>query len=282
MVIDLSRYYEKIVSFFSANSPKILETLILLILGYVIIKVLIFIIHLFLDKIKINKSLQTFLQNITKVVLWLFFTLFIISNLGFNITGFLAGLGIAGIIVGFALQDTLGNLAAGVFILFQQPFKVDDFIKVSGVVGGVERIGIAACVLRSRDNVKITIPNSKIWKDVIENYSGNPIRQLFNLDVCISYDSDLDKAIKIITNILKKDKRVLENPEPQVVVKNLEESAVKIAVRPSVKTEKFWDVYFDTIKKIKEEFDKNNIKIPFPQREVWMKQSTARGKIKKK
>ena len=107
----------------------------------------------------------------------------------------------------------------------------------------------------------------------IENKTGNPVRKIFNLNIGISYSDDIGKAIKIINDVLKKDKRVLKDPEPQVVVKELGDNSVNIAVRPAVKKEDYWGVYFDVIRKIKEQFDKNKITIPFPQRDVWMKQS---------
>ena len=156
-----------------------------------------------------------------------------------------------------------------------------DWIKVGGIVGGVERVGIAACELKSPDGTKITIPNSKIWGDVIQNFHGNPTRKLYNLEIGISYDSDIDKAIKIIQDILKKDKRVLKDPEPQIAVKSLGDNSVNITIRPSMKKEDYWGVYFDAVKKIKEEFDKNGITIPFPQRDVWIKEM-SKGKKKRK
>ncbi|MCH8329341.1 MAG: mechanosensitive ion channel family protein, partial [Nanoarchaeota archaeon] len=215
-----------------------------------------------------------------RVVLWFILLVIVLANLGIDVTGLIAGLGIMGFIVGFALKDTLGNLASGVFILFHKPFKVGDWIKVAGIVGGVERVGIAACVLKSPDNTKITIPNSKIWGDVIQNFHGNPTRKMRNLEIGISYDSNIDKAIRIINNVLKKDKRILKDPEPQIVVSSLGDSSVNISIRPSMKKEDYWGVYFDTIKKIKEEFDKKGIGIPFPQRDVWIKEMSKKPKKK--
>ena len=191
---------------------------------------------------------------------------------GVNVSGLLAGLGIMGIIVGFALQDTLGNLASGVFILFNKPFRVGDTVNIGGITATVEKIGIAACELNSQDNIKITIPNKKIWGDTIQNFTGNKMRKIFNLEVGISYDSDIDKAIKIVNNILKNDARVLKDPQPEVVVKSLADSSVVLAIRPAVNAKDYWPVYFDAIKAIKQQFDKNGIKIPFPQRDIWIKE----------
>jgi len=265
---------------FGAYTPKLITVAIILVIGWIIIRVLIHLIERFFNKVNFDRSVETFIENIAKVGLWIILLIIILSNLGVNVSGLIAGLGIMGFIVGFALKDTLGNLASGVFILFQKPFKVGDWINVGGIVGGVERVGIAACVLKSPDNVKITIPNSKIWGDVIQNYTGNPTRKIFNLEVGISYGSNIDKAIKIIHGILKKDKRVLKDPAPQVVTKSLGDSSVNIAVRPACKKEDYWGLYFDLVKTIKQEFDKNGIEIPFPQRDVWIKES-SKGKKRK-
>ena len=261
-------FLEKLVGY----APKLISVAVILIIGFIIVRILIHLIEKFFDKVNFDRSVETFLENIARVGLWGILLIIILGNLGIDVSALIAGLGIMGFIVGFALKDTLGNLASGVFILFHKPFKVGDWINVAGVVGGVERVGIAACVLKSPDNVKITIPNSKIWGDVIQNYTGNPTRKIFNLEVGISYDSNIDKAIKIIHEVLKKDKRVLKDPEPQVVTKSLGDNSVNIAVRPACKKDDYWGLYFDLVKAIKQEFDKNGITIPFPQRDVWIKE----------
>ena len=257
--------------------PKLVVALILFVIGFFVIKIIRKAVAKFFAKVDFDRSFETFIENILGFTLWAILLVIILANLGVNVSGLIAGLGIMGFIVGFALKDTLGNLASGMFILFHKPFKVGDWINVGGVVGGVERVGIAACTLNSPDGVKITIPNSKIWGDTIQNYTGNSVRKIFNLEVGISYSDDIGKAIKVIQDILKKDKRVLKEPAPQVVVKSLGDSSVNIAVRPAINKKDYWGVYFDTIKAIKEEFDKKKITIPFPQRDVWVK----KGKKKK-
>ena len=264
----LGKFVEKII----ASSSKIIIIIIILVVGYIIIKILTKIVAKFFDKVDFDRGVETFIENAVKVVLWVILLIIALSNLGVNVSGLLAGLGIMGIIVGFALQDTLGNLAAGVFILFNKPFRVGDTVNIGGITGTVEKIGIAACELNSMDNIKITIPNKKIWGDTIQNFTGNKTRKIFNLEVGISYDSDIDKAIKIANNILKNDARVLKDPQPEVVVKSLADSSVVLAIRPAVNTKDYWPVYFDAVKSIKQEFDKNGIKIPFPQRDIWVKE----------
>ena len=262
-------------------TPKIITIVITLVIGYIIIKILTKLIEKFFDKVDFDRGAETFIENAVKVILWLVLIIVILGNLGVNVSGLIAGLGIMGFIVGFALKDTLGNLASGVFILFYKPFKVHDWVKVGGITGEVIRIGIAACELKEANQTKVTIPNNKIWGDVIENFTGNKYRKMYNLEIGISYNSNIDKAIKIINDILKKDKRVLKDPAPQVVVRSLGDNSVNISVRPSTDRNDYWSVYFDTIKKVKEEFDKSGIGIPFPQRDVCIKEM-PKGKKKRK
>jgi small conductance mechanosensitive channel len=258
--------------------PKIIMVLVLVVLGYFVIKIIRKAVAKFFDKVNFDRALETFIENIIGFVFWVILFVIILANLGVDVSGLIAGLGIMGFIVGFALKDTLGNLASGMFILFHKPFKVGDWVNIGGVVGGVEKVGIAACTLNSPDNVKITIPNSKIWGDTIQNYTGNKIRKIFNLQIGISYSDDIGKAIKIIEDVLKKDKRVLKDPPPQVVVKSLGDNSVNIAVRPAIDKKDYWGVYFDSIRAIKEEFDKKGVTIPFPQRDVWVKEMKKKRK----
>ncbi len=252
-------------------SPRLILALIILVVGFFAIKITKKLVLKISPKIRFDKSIKNFLENTVGVVMWTILIIIILANLGVNVSGLIAGLGIAGFVIGFALKDTLGNLASGMFILFHKPFEVGHWINIGGTVGGVEKIGIAACTLNAPDGTRITIPNSRIWGDIIQNYHGNPVRKLFNLEVGISYSDDIGKAIKIIQDILKKDKRVLKDPPPQVVAKGFGDSSINIVARPAVSKDDYWDVYFDTVKAIKEGFDKNGITIPFQQRDVWIK-----------
>ena len=158
-----------------------------------------------------------------------------------------------------------------IFLLFHKPFKVGDFVEAGGQKGTVKSLGIAATELRTPDNKKIVIPNSSVWGGPIINYTGQKKRR-DEIIVGISYDSDINKAIKLVMGLMKKDKRVLKDPEPFVGVKELADSSVNLIVRPWVNVSDFWPTHWDMVKNIKEEFDKNNVKIPFPQRDVWVKE----------
>ena len=137
-------FLDKLVGF----TPKLITTVIILVVGYIIIRILVHIIEKFFDKVNFERSAETFIENIAKVALWGILLIVVLGNLGVNVSGLIAGLGIMGFIVGFALKDALGNLASGVFILFHKPFRVGDWVNIGGVVGGVEKIGIAACIFK--------------------------------------------------------------------------------------------------------------------------------------
>lgn len=252
-------------------APRLVAAAIILVLGYILISIIGRALAKFFSKVRFDRSIEIFMENAARVALWIILFIVLLANLGVNVTGLIAGLGIMGIILGFALQDTLGNLASGLFILFNKPFEVGDWIKIGTIVGGVERIGIAACILVSADNVKITIPNKKIWGDIIQNYTGNPGRRKFNIEISVVENFNISEAIKIIRYILKKDERISKVSEPEIIVKSIGEASTLISIRPVVDEEYYWDVQFSLITAIKQEFEKKGIKVSIPQREVWIK-----------
>ena len=280
MVLDINAIMQEWLSSFYSYLPKIIGVIIIAVVGWVIIKVLVKLIEKFFEKVDFERSAETFIENMIKVLLWVVLLTIILANLGVDVSGLIAGLGIMGFIVGFALKDTLGNLASGVFLLFHKPFKVGDFVEAGGQKGTVKALGIAATELRTPDNKKIVIPNSSVWGGPITNYTGQKKRR-DEIIVGISYDSDINKAIKLVMGLMKKDKRILKDPEPFVGVKELADSSVNLIVRPWINVSDFWPTHWDMVKNIKEEFDKNNVQIPFPQRDVWIKEM-SKGKKKGK
>ncbi|MDP7457598.1 MAG: mechanosensitive ion channel family protein [Candidatus Woesearchaeota archaeon] len=247
--------------------PKLIGVAVIFVIGFIIIKIITKIVEHFFARVNFDRSAETFVENLVKVALWIVLIIILLANLGIDVSGLVAGLGIMGFIVGFALKDTLGNLAAGVFILFHRPFKVGDFVDAAGVKGTVDRIGISATEIHTFDGKKVTIPNGRVWGKAITNYSGLKERRL-EMVFGIHYDSDINKSMKVLNALIKREERILEDPEPQVIVKELADSSVNLAVRVFVKKEDYWATKFDFLKAAKENFDKNKIVIPYPQREV--------------
>ncbi len=193
--------------------------------------------------------------------------LFGLAQLGISVGPLLAGLGIAGFIVGFALQDTLGNFASGMLILLYRPYDVGDMIEAGGALGKVSHMSLVNTTILTVDNQTLVLPNSKIWGDVIKNVTAQRQRRI-DLVFGIGYGDDIPKAEKVLTEIVESHSKVLDDPEPVVRLHTLNESSVDFIVRPWVKTEDYWDVYWDITRAVKLRFDEKDICIPFPQRDV--------------
>ena len=176
--------------------------------------------------------------------------------------------------IGFALQGSLANFASGVMLVIFRPFKTGDYVEAGGSSGSVEEITIFNTVLKTPDNKKVIVPNSKITADNITNYSAQEVRRI-DMVFGIGYDDDLRRAKQSLEQMLAEDERVLKEPAPLVAVLELADSSVNFAVRPWVKREHYWDVHFDLTEKVKLAFDEQGISIPFPQTDVHLHQVTA-------
>jgi len=190
-----------------------------------------------------------------------------LSQVGISLAPMLAGLGVAGFIVGFALQDTLGNFAAGSMILIYRPFDVDDFVEVTGASGLVKKMNLVSTTILTFDNQTLVVPNSKIWGDVIKNVTAQKERRV-DLEFGIGYDDDIELAERVLTEIVSEHEKVLDQPEPMIHLHTLGDSSVNFIVRPWTKTENYWEVYWDLMREVKLRFDREGISIPFPQRDV--------------
>jgi len=190
-----------------------------------------------------------------------------LAALEINITPVLALIGATGFVVAFALQDTLSNFASGLMILFYKPFDVDDWVDVSGVVGKVRSMTLVTTTIMTPDNKLMVVPNNSIWGNIITNVTGSTERRV-DLMFGIGYEADIDKAQKILEEIMAGHELVLKEPAPVVHLHELADSSVNFICRPWVKTADYWPVYWDITREVKLRFDKEGISIPFPQRDV--------------
>ncbi|MEH6569738.1 MAG: mechanosensitive ion channel family protein [Halioglobus sp.] len=190
-----------------------------------------------------------------------------LSQIGISLGPMLTGLGVAGFIVGFALQDTLGNFAAGAMILIYRPYDVDDFVEVTGASGLVKKMNLVSTTITTFDNQTLVIPNSKIWGDVIKNVTAQKLRRV-DLEFGIGYKDDIEKTEKILADIVESHELILSKPAATIKLHTLGESSVNFIVRPWTKTGDYWDVYWDITREVKMRFDREGISIPFPQRDV--------------
>jgi len=200
-----------------------------------------------------------------------------LSQIGISLGPVLAGLGIAGFVLGFALQDSLSNFASGMLILFTRPYDVGDIVEVGGVTGKVHNMSLVNTTIHTFDNQQIILPNTMIWQGIIKNVTSQQVRRV-DMVFGISYSDDIEKTERIIKDILGSHELVLDDPEPLVKVHELGDSSVNFAVRPWVKTDDYWTVYWDVTRAVKMRFDAEGISIPFPQRDVHLiAESAAAG-----
>ena len=193
--------------------------------------------------------------------------LLVLSQLGVEIGPALAGLGIAGVVIGFALQSTLANFASGMMILAYRPFDIGDLIGAGGVIGKVDQMTLVTTTVLTLDNQRVIIPNAKVWGDVITNITAEKTRRV-DLIFGISYSDDLEHAENVLLDIVKKHPKVLHEPAPIVKVQALGESSVNFIVEPWALTVDYWDVHWDVTREVKRRFDAEGISIPFPRRDV--------------
>ncbi|HSG59441.1 MAG TPA: mechanosensitive ion channel domain-containing protein [Woeseiaceae bacterium] len=227
-----------------------------------------------MQKQQVDKTLETFVSNLIRMVLMVFVVIAAISAVGIQTTSLIAVLGAAGLAVGLALQGSLSNFAAGVLIVLFRPYKVGDFIEGGGVSGTVVSVQILQTILKTGDNKEVIVPNSQIMGSIITNYSANDTRRV-DMVVGVSYDDDLDKVRKTIEELVAADDRILDDPACTIAVSELADSSVNFVVRPWVKTPDYWSVMFDLTEAIKKRFDQEGISFPFPQRDVHLYKASA-------
>ena len=246
---------------------RIVAAVIILILGRIFAKLLTKLLNRLLTKNKVDQTLTSFITSVSYVIMMIFIILAALEKLDIKTTSFVAILGAAGLAVGLALQGSLSNFAAGVLMIIFKPFKVGDFVEAGGSAGVVEEVGIFTTIIKTPDNKKIIVPNSKITGDNITNYSANDTRRV-DIVAGVSYADDIDRVRKILSEIQAEDERILKDPAPMIGLVELGDSSVNFTVRSWVKTEDYWNVFFDTQEKIKKRFDAEGISIPFPQQDV--------------
>ncbi|MGP2656448.1 mechanosensitive ion channel family protein [Malaciobacter sp. WC5094] len=221
-----------------------------------------------LRKVKgMDETLVRFLENIVYYILMIVVILTALSELGVETTSFLAILGAAGLAIGLALKDSLGNFASGVMIILFKPFRSGDFVTAAGVSGTVTEVGIFNSVFTTPDNQKIIVPNGAITSGSIVNVNAHDTRRV-DLVVGIGYDDDIKKAKNVLNDIINSNEKVLLEKGVTVAVSELADSSVNFVVRAWVKTPDYWAVKFDLTETVKLRFDEEGISIPYPQQDV--------------
>ncbi len=223
---------------------------------------------------EIDKTLESFVCNLARMVLLTFVIIASVSALGIQTTSFIAVIGAAGLAIGLAMQGSLANFASGVLIVLFRPYKVGDWVEAAGVAGTIVEVQILTTVFKTGDNKSIIVPNGQVMNSIIINYSANDQRRV-DMVVGVSYDDDLDKVRATLEDLIAADDRILDDPACTIAVAELADSSVNFIVRPWVKSGDYSGVKFDLTEAIKKRFDKEGITFPFPQQDVHLYSATA-------
>jgi small conductance mechanosensitive channel len=266
---DISSYIpDNIIEILSGYAFSLIMALLIFIIGKWAVNKIVSIFGKVLRKVKgMDETLIKFLENIVYYALMIIVLLTALGKLGVETTSFLAILGAAGLAIGLALKDSLGNFASGVMIIMFKPFKVGDAVTAAGVTGNVSEVGIFNSVFITADNQKIIVPNGAITSGSITNINAYDTRRV-DLVVCIGYEDDIKKTKEVLNNIVSSHEKILIDKGITIAVSELADSSVNFVLRVWVKTPDYWDVKFDLTETIKLRFDEEGISIPFPQQDV--------------
>lgn len=248
--------------------------LLLLVLGLWLSKKARNILISLLHKKSLDEAAANFIGQIAHSVLLVILFISVLSQIGVDTTSLIAALGAAGLAVALALKGSMENLAAGILLVSQRPFKKGDFIEGAGISGVVEKISILTTEFKTTDNKRIVVPNGSLVNGNLTNFSAHPTRRL-DLVIGVSYGDDIRQVKQVLQEILAAEPRGLKEPESLVAVSELADSSVNFTVRIWVNSSDYWPVRFDLIEKIKLTFDEKGISIPFPQRDVHLYQHSS-------
>lgn len=220
-----------------------------------------------MERSRLDPALVPFVSAMLYYGLLVFVGLAVLNLFGIQTASFIAVLGAVGFAVGLSLQGTLSNFASGVMLLVFRPFSVGDVVETGGAKGTVQEIGILSTKIDTTDNVRIMVPNSQVFSEVIKNYTTHDTRRL-DLEVGIGYGDDIGVGIEACERALAADDRVLDDPQPVIGVASLGDSAVNLMVRPWCGTDDYWPLKRDLTRSLKEELEAAGCELPFPQRDV--------------
>ncbi|PSW04678.1 small-conductance mechanosensitive channel MscS [Photobacterium lipolyticum] len=246
---------------------NLISAILILFVGNLIVKGIANGVAKVLRKKSMDEAVVEFLHSLVRYLLFVIVLIAALGRLGVQTASVVAVIGAAGLAIGLALQGSLSNFAAGVLIVGFRPFKSGDYVEIGGVAGSVESIQIFSTVLCTPDNKMVVVPNGAVISSPITNYSRHETRRI-DFVIGVSYDADLKKTKEVLARVVAADSRVLKDPAPTIGVVALADSSVNLVVRPWVKTADYWRVYFDLLQAIKEELDKEDITIPYPQMDV--------------
>src|SRR5262245_5690707 len=259
------RWKDKIIDFIMQRGPAVAGAILVLVAGWIAASAVARLIDRTLQKRQLEPPIRMLISRVVFVLVLVMALIVALDTAGFKMTTLIAGISVAGVGVGLAMQGVLGNLVAGLVIIFTKPYRVGEFIDIIGEYGQVEAIELFSTVLSHPDRSRIIIPNRKIVGEVLHNYGT--IRQC-DMTVAVAYDSNIQETLTIIRDILRDNPRVLKEIAPGLGIAGLGESSINIAVKPWVKVTDFGATQAEVYEAIIEKFRARQIEMPFPQREI--------------
>lgn len=248
---------------------KLIIFILILIVGFKVVKIVINLIKKGRGFNKLEKSVQTFLLSFINISLKCIVFVTALGYIGIPMTSLITLFGTASLAIGLAMQGGLTNMVGGLMILIFKPFKVGDWIESNSISGAVEEITIFYTILKTLDCTRVVMPNGELANSNIKNFSSNSKRKLC-VDFTVSYNSDIDKVKKVLNEVIDKEELILHDEEVFVRLTEHADSALKFTVRVWTLNKDFWAVKFNLLENVKKAFDKNKIEIPYPQLDVHM------------
>ncbi len=259
--------YNAILSRILEKAPSIIAAIVIVVVGYIISKFIGNLVVKAMSAKGVDPSIHSFIRTVITLILNFVFILSALSTVGIDVNSFVTALGAAGITAGIGLQSSISQIASGVQILVNHPFKSGDYIDVGTVSGKVHEIKIMYTVLITVDNKRVIIPNSYITSNNIINYNAEDRRRL-DLVFSVSYDADIEKAREVIKQVINKNNLILTDPEPIIAVKEHAASSINLACLIWCSSNEYWNVFYYMQEAVKVAFDDNCISIPYGQLDI--------------
>ena len=217
--------------------------------------------------LQVDETVTSILRLIVRYGIFIVCVIMILNIFGVNTASLIAVLGAAGVAIGLALKDTLGNIAAGIILLFLGTYRRGEYIEFGAFSGTVTDTNLFTTILETPDGIYISAPNSSIWGSPLKNYTRNGKRRM-EIAVSISYSDSIDTAFQLMRDIIAGETRFLKEPAPQVVLQSLKDSSITIAIRAWASNEHYWNIYWEQMRTIKTKIEEAGLHIPFPQHDV--------------
>lgn len=255
---------ENIVAYFDPEKMllRLIVAAIIIVVAMIATKIVSKLFKNLMNHNKISSIFATLMRKTIKAIIWAIAAIAILQDFGINLTPVIAGLGISGVVLGLALQETIASFFSGLIIAVKKPFEIGDYVTIDGTGGTVRSMDMMGITLTTPDNKMITMSNKNVWGSVIINTSALDVRRV-DMTISVSYESDYEKAREVISDLLSSYPEVLKDPAPTIEVNMLSASSVDFIVRPWTKNSDYWTVYWKFQKEIVPALSAKGVEVPY-------------------